>query len=225
MKNIYKNLYDKDVLQLSKNPRVKIMLDMINGLRLRNKKILDIGCYDGTLLSQIKNKKNLFHGIEANDYCVKQCKKKGIKVKNFFFDDKTSFPYVDNFFDLIIIGEIIEHVYDTDFFLRDIHRILSRNGRLILSTPNIASFGRRIMLLLGINPILETSPNEAKSSGHIRYFTFETITTLLNKNGFIIEEIKSDIVNLSSSGKTYSKFITKIFPKIGQSIIISAKKK
>ncbi len=224
MKNIYKGMYSKDVLHLTLNPRIKSMLAMIDSLRLRNKNILDIGCYDGTLLGQIKNKKNNFYGVEASDYGVRECKKKGIKTKSFFCDDKTRLPFEDNFFDLVVCGEIIEHVYDTDFFLDNISKVLKMNGKLILSTPNIASLGRRIMLLMGINPIIEVSPNKPESSGHIRYFTFETIQELLVERGFVIEKIKSDVVNFSASGKANVKFIAKIFPRLGQSIIILARK-
>ena len=40
--------------------------------------------------------------------------------------------------DLVIALEIIEHLFDTDFFLNEIHRILKPEGLLILSTPNLA---------------------------------------------------------------------------------------
>lgn len=225
MKNIYKSLYSKDILQLATNQRIKVMLKIVDDLNLQSKKILDIGCYDGTFLSQLKNRKNHFFGIEASDYGVRKCEEKDIIVKQFLFDDKANIPFEDNFFDLIVIGEIIEHIYDTDFFLNEIFRMLKKKGSLVISTPNIASFGRRIMLLFGINPIIEVSPNEPDSSGHIRYFTHETIKKLLGKRGFKIEKIESDAINISPSGKINLKYFAKLFPRLGQSIIILANKK
>src|SRR3989339_802639 len=115
-----------------------------------------------------------FYGIEASDWGVRESRKGDIDVKQFFFDDKASLPYEDNFFDIVIAGEIIEHIFDTDLFLAEIRRVLKSGGKLLISTPNIASLGRRLLLFFGGNPIIELSPNEPDSSGHIRYFSFKT---------------------------------------------------
>ena len=94
----------------------------------------------------------------------------------------------------------------------------------MISTPNIASLGRRLMLLFGLNPIIEVSPNEAESSGHIRYFTFKSLEKLLNKHGFKVLLKCSDKVNFNSNGSLSSGIIAKLFPKIGQSLIYLVKK-
>jgi len=227
MRNIYSNLYNKKEkrLDLSNNPRIQIMSDIVNELNLRSKNILDIGCYDGTFLSLIKNRNNNFYGIDASKYGIGEALKKGIKAKLFFFDDKTKIPFKSGFFDLIIAGEIIEHIYDTDFFLKEIFRLLKPRGYLLLSTPNIASLGRRLMLLFGISPIIETSPNEKDSSGHIRYFTFSTLERLLSKHNFKILLKHSDVVNFTLDGKIKSKLLAKFFPSLGGSLIFLARKK
>ncbi|MDD2703350.1 MAG: class I SAM-dependent methyltransferase [Candidatus Omnitrophica bacterium] len=221
VKNIYGKLYESQAkkLDLCSTPRIKVMLDMTDELGLKNNRILDIGCYDGTFLSLIRNRGNEFYGIEASDYGVKEAAAKGVVVQKLFVGDDMRFPFNDNFFDLVIIGEIIEHIYDTDFFLSEIRRILKIKGSLLVSTPNIASLGRRIMLLLGMNPIIELSPNEADSSGHIRYFTFVSLRCLLEKHGFRIIKSSSDVVNFSGDGRFRSLFLPKLFPTIGQSII------
>lgn len=210
---------------LMDNSRIKVMLNIINNLDIKRQKILDIGCFDGTLLSMIKNRNNQFYGIDANDYAVRQTRKKGIRVKQFFFDDVTKIPFADKFFDLVTAGEIIEHIYDTDFFLEELKRMLIPDGYLLISTPNIASLGRRILLLLGINPIIEISPNEIDSPGHIRYFTFKTMRWLLEKHGFKILMTRSDVLNLTSNGSINSLLIPKLIPTIGQSIICLCQKK
>lgn len=225
-KNIYKRMYEvKGKPNLQESPRVRIMIDLLDDLNLKNKKILDFGCFDGTLLSLVNNRNNQFYGIDANDFAVKQARKKGIKVKQFFFDDVTKVPFADKFFNLIAAGEIIEHIYDTDFFLRELKRILKPGGYLLISTPNIASLGRRLLLLFGISPIIEISPNEIDSPGHIRYFTFKTLEGLLKKHGLSVLRTRSDVLNLSNDGRIKSLLIPKIFPSIGQSIICLCQKK
>jgi len=200
------------------------MLSILDGLDLRNKNILDVGCYDGTFLSLMKNRNNGFYGVEASDWGVEQARRKGINVQQYFFDDKTKLPYEDSFFNIVVAGEIIEHIYDTDFFLVEIRRILKPGGKLLISTPNIASLGRRLLLLFGKNPIIELSPNESDSSGHIRYFTFKTLEKMLEKKEFETISSASDCVNFSKNGKIKSALLAKIYPALGASIICYAKK-
>ncbi|MEI8067724.1 MAG: class I SAM-dependent methyltransferase [Candidatus Shapirobacteria bacterium] len=222
MKNIYKNLYEKKDLKLKKNYRIKLMANIIKGLKPVNKNILDIGCHDGTFLSKLPRNNNFF-GIEASEKAYKLSLKKNIKVIKFFFNDN-KLPYKGNLFDIVIAGEIIEHIYDTDQFLKEIRRILKPNGYLLISTPNIASLPRRLMLLLGINPIIETTPNKIDSSGHIRYFTFKSLSNLIKENKFKIIKSFSDVTNFHSQGKIKSKLIPKLFPTLGQSIITLCQK-
>ena len=226
MKNIYKNLYSnqKNLGGFEDSPRIKNMLLIMDKLDFHRKNILDIGCYDGTLLSLIKNRDNNFYGLEASDYGVEKCLKRGINTRQFFFDGSEKLPYGDNFFDAIIVGEIIEHIFDTDFFLEEIKRILKPGGKMLLSTPNVASLGRRILLFFGRNPIIEISPNEEDSSGHIRYFTFKSLEKLLRKHGFKIIFKGSDCVNFSRSGSIRSNFMAKLFPGLGGGVIILSEK-
>lgn len=223
-KNIYKNLYNdqKNSGDLESSLRIKILAGIINWLNPEGNNILDIGCHDGTLLSLVKNRNNNFFGLDASDWAVEQSRQKSVNVQQYFFDDSYSLPYEDNFFDIVIAGEIIEHIYDTDFFLEEIKRILKPNGKLLISTPNIASFGRRIFLLLGLSPLIELSPNEPGSVGHIRYFTFKTLKELLRKHNFKILSSQSDCINFSKNGLVGSNLFAKLFPKLGASIIVLA---
>jgi len=78
------------------------------------------------------------------------------------------------------------------------------------------------MLLAGINPIIEISPNDPESSGHIRYFTFQTLEELLRKSGFRVSRSSSDCINFSRNGGIKSVFLARIFPKLGASVIFLA---
>lgn len=227
MKNIYENIYSdqKNLGNLAGSVRMKNMLAVLDGMKLENGNILDIGCHDGTLLSLIKNRNNNFHGLEASDWGLEECKKRKINVQQYFFDDKTRLSFSDNFFDVVIAGEIIEHIFDTDFFLEETGRVLKPGGRLLISTPNIASLGRRLLLFFGKNPIIEVSPSDPESSGHIRYFTFQTLKQLLEKHKFKRLLFRSDCVNFSKNGKIKSVFLAKIYPTLGASIICLAQKR
>ena len=224
--NIYKKLYsnEKNSGNLAESPRIKRMFKIIDHANFRGSCILDIGCHDGTFLSMIKNQDNTFFGLDASDWAVTEARKKGLEVYQYFFDDQTPLPFDDNSIDIIVAGEIIEHIYDTDFFLEEIGRTLKAGGKLLISTPNVASFGRRMQLLFGISPAIEISPNETGSVGHIRYFTFKTLKQLLVKHKFKILSEQSDCVNFSQHGKMRSTNLAQIFPTFGASVIMLVKK-
>ena len=124
---------------------------------------------------------------------------------------------------MVIATDIIEHVFDTDEFLSKINKLLKKNGVLLLTTANVASFARRIMLLLGINPFLEFStllPYKNYNVGHIRYYTLKNLYSQLKMCNFSNIKITGDKINFSS--KIYSRLLAKIFPTFARNILAFA---
>ncbi len=181
-------------------------------------KLLDIGCYDGGVGLLLKNKfgkQCQIYGVDAADNSVKMALKNGIQAK--LCDVTKGISFESNMFDYVFAGEIIEHLYDTDFFLEEIKRVLKPNGILILTTPNFLSFGRRIYYLFGKGIFMESSfslPDRA--AGHIRYYTFNNLKELAKLHNFEPEMIFSDTVTFPWFR---SDLLAKIFPTMGQSII------
>ena len=103
-------------------------------------KILDIGCGTGLIGEQIKNKGNDVYGIDISKGAVANAKKRGVKAKA--GDTNREIPFKNNYFDGIILGEIIEHIMDTDDFLKKIKKKLKKKGYIIITTPNLATFKR-----------------------------------------------------------------------------------
>jgi len=201
------------------NSRIKKIVSFAG----KNKKILDIGCYDGTLGLFLIKEGNEVYGIEGNENAAGEARKKGVRVT--IQDVESDFGFQDDFFDLVIAGEIIEHILDTDFFLDQIKKVLKPGGILILSTPNAASLGRRFLLLAGKNPFFEASygfPGYAHA-GHIRFFTKGLLVDFLQYKKFTPLEFTSDVINLNSSGKFSSRWAAELFPTFGRSLIVKAK--
>ncbi|MBV5278114.1 MAG: class I SAM-dependent methyltransferase [Campylobacteraceae bacterium] len=101
-------------------------------------KCLDYGCYDAMFLHKCKEKKALnYIGIDKNKDIVLQ---NPYKEQIFVFEDKI--PFTDNEFDCVTILDVIEHIYDQDKVLKEISRVLKKDGLLIITVPkkNIFSF-------------------------------------------------------------------------------------
>jgi 2-polyprenyl-3-methyl-5-hydroxy-6-metoxy-1,4-benzoquinol methylase len=186
------------------------------------KRVLDVGCNDGFIGSLILKNHNEVHGV---DFVVKNlilANKRGVKAK--FFDITANrFPYKRNYFDVIFLGDVIEHVFDTDMLLQNCYDIIKPGGLLLLTTPNVASLGRRMMLLFGISPYLEYSPNHPTNNlpsvGHIRYYTKDILYRQLVMNKYKGIEIVGDKINL---GIVSSPIIAQYIPQLAVNLMCRA---
>lgn len=187
----------------------------------RDLRILDIACNDG-YLARVYSKYGSVSGIDLNEEAVKKAKTSGIDaVVADVFDMDTVFS--GKKFDVIIAGDIIEHVFDTDLFLKKIYAVLDMNGTVLLSTPNLVSLGRRIMTLFGKNPFCEFSAKkDGINVGHIRYYTFADLEKQLAETGFSMVKTESDTANLPI--KFVDKFVVALFPRLGREILAKAHK-
>lgn len=130
------------------------------------------------------------------------------------YEDGISFS--DGSFDLVIFSEVIEHLPNSPKpILSDIHRVLCKGGWMILTTPNLVSFKRRVTTLLGRstrNPIesfynMEGYPVGSVYRGHNREYTLQEVEYMLAQENFTIED--SQMVDFSSP-QTLSKLFREI---------------
>jgi len=208
----------------------EVKMDIILKLIGTGMKVLDVGCYDGNISSLIMQNGNDVYGVDISENAIELAKQRGIKA--YVANAEHELPFSNNIFDTVFAGEIIEHIFDTQKFLQEIKRVLKANGTIILTTPNLATLGRRLLLLFGKNPIIETSCGKVvlgnrkeDAAGHIRYFVKDTLFELLESCGFRIDIFTSNIVNFNHTGKHYSVNLAKIFPTLGKTLIVKAIKK
>lgn len=197
------------------DPRIKTMVKLTG----ENNTVLDLGCIDGTLGGILIKNNNTVYGIDASAAAIPLAIEKGVKAKTGNLEEKLDFT--DNMFDVVTAGEIIEHIFDIDLFLEEIHRVLKPSGRLVLTTPNLAAFGRRLLLLLNKNPLIEISFT-GNAAGHIRYFVKQTLFDILKTHNFEIIDFTSDVINFNASGSLKCANSAKLFPSLGRSLIINA---
>ena len=100
------------------------------------------------------------------------------------------FPFADESFDVVICGEIIEHLpHGPHGMLFESNRVLRSGGRLLLSTPNSVSLARLIAIFRGTNPDWPFS-DQGLFGRHNRNYTLQELEDLLRGNGFepLVEE-------------------------------------
>lgn len=92
--------------------------------------------------------------------------------------NKEKMPFGKNSFDTVIAGEVVEHVENPSFFLREINRILKPNGKFIVSTPHGCYYWEIIRnLFFSKMPSIDVGE-------HLSNWNILDFERLLNKNGF-----------------------------------------
>lgn len=100
------------------------------------KTILDIGCAYGNFLSFCDKAGLETYGMDISNFALKVAKK-STKANLILLNAETSpWPYKNNFFDVVTIFDVIEHVKNSDFLLSEAHRVLKPGGLLYATTPN-----------------------------------------------------------------------------------------
>ena len=99
-------------------------------------RILDIGCGNGTELYKLKAMGWETHGVEMDDQASERARSKGIPV---FTGDLFRANYPDQFFHVVRMSFVLEHLPNPRETLREIRRILMPEGRIYLSVQNARS--------------------------------------------------------------------------------------
>ncbi|PIS08817.1 hypothetical protein COT75_05045 [Candidatus Beckwithbacteria bacterium CG10_big_fil_rev_8_21_14_0_10_34_10] len=222
MNNQIIDFYEKKYRLRSLGPAEKIRVKKIVDLSGKNKIILDIGCDTGLVGKYILKNKNKVYGIDISKKAVIEANNNGLIAKR-INPETQALPFKNNYFDLIIMTDIIEHLFDPDKVFQKIRKKLKLNGELIITTPNLASLTRRIQLFLGLNPSTETRLNKY-SAGHIRYFVKKNLFELLSNYKFKVIHFSSDLIHLTPNGKINTTLIPYFFPTLGRTLIIKAVK-
>ena len=115
-----------------------------NLIKIKNKKILDIGCNVGITMSFLDNSNDL-HGIDNDNFCVNKARELN-NTAHIIKGSMEYLPYADKSFDVLVMMNTIPH-YDfpvskgtKDGFIQrtfdEIYRVLRDDGVLYLTTPN-----------------------------------------------------------------------------------------
>lgn len=160
-----------------------IVLDILN--EFKPGPVLDVGAGSGHFAGRVKKMWNQeVYVTEIKKECITDTRLIIAEVDSNY----DSLPYEDNFFDYITFIEIIEHLKNPWFSLKEINRVLKPNGKLILTTPNIHNVrGKRWFILKNKFPLFE---NESYNPcNHIHAFTLTELKLILKENNFKIIEI------------------------------------
>ena len=152
-----------------------------------NKKVLDIGCGDGTLMEYLKkNQKNDVRGLEPKKGLVQQCISKGLSViEGDAEKELTQFPKKS--FDYVVLSQTLQAFLSPEEVLNQLLRI---GKQTIVTIPNFGYWKVRFHLLFkGTMPVTKNLPNNWYNTPNLHMCTIKDFYELCGEKNINMEKI------------------------------------
>ncbi|MFH1783734.1 MAG: methyltransferase domain-containing protein [bacterium] len=204
------NYGDKERLSSSARVLIESVSKYVPDNRI---KVLEIGSGLGYTLKTARDRGWEVFGTDVSAFAVRYAKEEhGIEIFNGDLDEA---GFEDNFFDLVIMSHVLEHLPDPSRFLEKIFHILKKSGVLYIAVPNIDSFKSRMK---------KEKWHHLQPEHHLYHFSPRTLKKIVLKAGFKIVDMrtpqniitsedisKTGVASLSSLAKKLKK-IKRYFP-------------
>jgi SAM-dependent methyltransferase len=196
----------------------------------RPAQVLDIGCGQGVLLDALSSSlpEAVLVGIDAVPP-PPTARWTGVTG-----DIASHLPFASGAFDVVVAGEVIEHVPVPDLMLAEIRRILRPQGRLVLSTPNIVSWANRVLVPMGIQPLFTETSSEVhlgrrwkvlgqgnQAQGHLKVFSHRALGELLHRSGFDVERVMGMPAEFPPPAQWVDRLCAR-FPSLASDLLVVA---
>jgi len=180
-----------------------IRWDIIEFVRDGDNKILEIGCGEGNTGKVLKEQGKAVEviGIEKISEAARIAETKIDKV--LCADVETiELPFDEGYFDYVIIGDVLEHLYDPWSLVNKLGHYIKKGGYIIASIPNIRNW--RVIKSLALKGEWNYSSEGLLDDTHLRFFTKKSILKLFSSKDFFVHRLipkfefrptyKSDII-------------------------------
>jgi SAM-dependent methyltransferase len=132
------------------------------------RRVLDLGCRDGALTRTYVEGNDVV-GVDADREALAAAARLGIETHWADLDQPLDFP--DASFDVVVAGELLEHLRDPAPLVAEIRRVLRPGGAFVASVPNAYRLKRRLLFLVGRPP--DDDPT------HLQMFSPSDVRSLL----------------------------------------------
>ncbi|MGP3979795.1 class I SAM-dependent methyltransferase [Streptomyces sp. KR80] len=159
--------------------------------------VLDIGCGDGSAAAAAA-RVLAGHRIVGVDWSQDALRRAAPRIPYVVRGELTDggLPFGTATADAVLFSEVIEHLVDPDAALDELHRVLRPRGHLMLSTPNLAAWYNRGLILAGVQPVFsEVSLRRihgrpgSEVVGHLRLYTARALREFVAASGFDVVSV------------------------------------
>jgi len=184
-------------------PDHRMILDLIED----KKRVLDLGCGDGTLLELLIQHKNCHGtGIEIDEKAIYACMAKGLTVSHGDIDSGLS-DYSNKRFDYVILNESLQQILHPQKVILESLRV---GKKVIVGIPNFCHIHARFQIALsGHVPVTKELPHQWYDTPNLRFLSLKDFRTFCKVNQIRILKEKA------LSGNKIVSFLPNMFANMG----------
>ena len=147
---------------------------LIDSYHLEGKKFIEVGCGQGEFLKVLSEFPVEVHGMEHDPHLVELARAQGLDVTEGFTETEDT-RFAGGLYDVFLSFNFLEHQPDPSTMLQAIYRNLEDDAMGLITVPSFEY-------------IMDHNSYYELIRDHLAYYTFETLTPLLERNGFQVEE-------------------------------------
>jgi len=148
----------RDEFVFGSTDRATVIAELVGGAELR---VLDLGCRPGALTQHFADG-NHVTGLDVDHEALARARER-LGIETVWGNVEEGLPFEDGSFDVVVAGELLEHLAMPKSLVREARRVLASGGRFVGSVPNAFRLKSRLRFLAGRHP--ETDPT------HLQLFT------------------------------------------------------
>ena len=159
---------------------------VISQIIKNNKRVLDIGCGDGTLMEFLKkNQHNDVRGLEPEKKLVQECIAKGLSVIE-GDAEKELIQFPEKSFDYVVLSQTLQAFLNPEEVLNQLLRI---GKQTIISIPNFGHWKIRLHLLFkGTMPVTKNIPYDWYNTPNLHMCTIQDFVDFCDKKNIKIDQ-------------------------------------
>lgn len=184
--SVYEQLFKKYGL----SPTQKEIINIVGN----NKVILEVGPSTGYMTNLFLKNLCIVDVVETDKKALSKTPKGVRKKINYSIEDDSILKALSRDYDFIVLADVLEHLVDPQKALQTLHKIASKQTRLLISLPNIASWDIRKQLFFKGD--FEYRDSGVLDKTHLHFYTPQTLPKLLSKNSWEVEKILGTITHL-----------------------------
>lgn len=153
---------------------------------LKQGKILELGPAEGLMTEHLLAYDSALTVIEGSSVFAEQLKEKypSLKIIHSLFEETV----LEEKFDFIVLGHVLEHVADPVVLLKIIKQWLAPGGKVLCAVPNAQSLHRQAAVEMGLLKTIFSQSEKDIHHGHMRIYSPETFKSDFINAGYVIDQ-------------------------------------
>jgi O-antigen biosynthesis protein len=148
-----------------------------------NRRVLELGCSTGYVSRLLKQSGCRVVGVECDSVALQSAARVCDQVILADLNVTTWSEQLEERFDVVLMGDVLEHLVHPDEVLQSVRQLLSPGGTVVISLPNVVHWSQRMKTLSGR---FDYQSVGLLDHTHLRFFTVRTAVALIENSGYEI---------------------------------------